>query len=571
MSEIKFLDSGITTAIKQYRLVVPVNQRSYKWEAEHIEDLFTDIDTARANGDSEYFLGTMVFTRKSQNTSELEIADGQQRLATIVILLAAFRDYLYKDQTQKNLVDHIRLEYLASFDPNSDQMRSRLTLNTEDNTFFYNRIIANPDASERLNKAAGPKLSHTRIDTAAKIAQKWVLNITSTPDTAQKIKNIKSWLEYLRESVRVILVIVPDQGKAFKIFETLNDRGIKLSQVDLLKNHLYALASSGKRFEEAQKLWDEMVGALEASGYEDLSLDYIRQMWISYHGYTKEADLYDAIKDYTKSPDVAIAFAGDLSRNIIPFTALLNPSHPMWKDETQAPATAKCVDVMVNNLHVDRIRPLLLSILAEFKKKDTERAFRLCISWTVRFLIVGGIGSGTVEQFYASAAKKIRTKEILNPDSLATEMKKYVPTNDGFKDSFSRAFVTRSYLARYYLRAIEHQFRGEKDAMLAPDDDPERYDLEHVIPQKPSVHWNLTDDEKKLLVTRIGNLALLEKTSNSALKDAGLPEKKANYSQSPFLLTKMIADESTWGSNEITKRQIKLAELAVKAWPITIQ
>lgn len=570
MSNLSFEDSGIASALTQHRLIVPVNQRSYKWEAEHVEDLFTDLENAQNSGDSEYFLGTMVFTRKSLN--ELEVADGQQRLATIIILLAAFRDYLYNDLSQKELVGHIRQKYLAPYDPETDQLRSLLTLNTEDNAFFQRRIICDPDNAARLNSTDDSKLSHERINTAAEIAKKWVYKITNTQDQTQRIKNIKSWLAYLRDSARVILVTVPDQGKAFKIFETLNDRGLKLSQVDLLKNHLYAQAEAGKRFEDARRPWDEMIGALEASGYEDLTLDYIRQMWISYHGYTKEADLYDDIKDYTKSPAVAISFTGELSGNVVSYTALLNPSHPIWKDRAQqTDGTARCINVIVNSLRVDRIRPLLLSILAKFNKKNTELAFRLCVSWTVRFLIVGGIGSGTIEQFYAAAAKKIRNGEIPNPISLAAEMKKHVPTNEEFKDSFSRTSVSRPYLARYYLRCLEQQQRGESSPALAADDNPEQIDLEHVIPQKPSDKWKLSEDERKLLVTRIGNLALLEKIPNSKLRSAGFDEKKAVYRKSSQILTQAIAKEVRWSADEINKRQENLAKLVIKTWPITIQ
>jgi hypothetical protein len=570
MSDLSFEDRGIATALTQHRLIVPVNQRSYKWEAEHVEDLFTDLENAQKSGDSEYFLGTMVVTRKS--TTDLEVADGQQRLATIVILLAAFRDYLYVDRSQKDFVEHIREKYLAPYDPDTDRPRPVLTLNTEDNAFFEKRIVANPDDTARLNSTDGVRLSHERIDTAAQIAKKWVGNITNTQDQTQKIRNIKSWCAYLRESARIILVIVSDPGKAFKIFETLNDRGLELSQVDLLKNHLYALAEAGKRFEDARKPWDEMIGALEASGYEDLALDYIRQMWISYQGYTKEADLYDAIKDYTKSPAVAVSFAGDLSKNVIPYTALLNPSHPVWKDQNQQTnGTSRCVDVMVNSLRIDRIRPLLLSILANFNRKETELAFRLCVSWTVRFLIVGGIGSGTIEQFYAAAAKRIRNGDIPDPAALAAEMKKHVPTNEVFKEAFSDASVTRGWLARYYLRCLEGQHRGESNPALAVDDNPEEIDLEHIIPKKPSKKWNLTEDQKKLLVNRIGNLALLEKKFNSTLKSDGFGDKRTAYSKSSQTLIQAVAKEDAWGAEEIDNRQKRLAELAIKTWPITIQ
>jgi len=89
----------------------------------------------------------------------------------------------------------------------------------------------------------------------------------------------------------------------------------------------------------------------------------------------------------------------------------------------------------------------MLSIVQAFNKKNTERAYRLCVSWAVRFLIVGGIGSGTLEQFYAAASKRVREGAISTPEILANEMKKHVPSDSIFREAFSRASVSRSYLA----------------------------------------------------------------------------------------------------------------------------
>jgi hypothetical protein len=569
---IDFHDCGIGTAINQNRLMVPVNQRSYKWEEEHVRDLFTDLETAIDNSEPEYFLGTMVFTRKSE--SELEVADGQQRLATTVMLLAAFRDYLHKDNTQQQLCGNIKDSFLASFDLDADITRPHLILNTEDNDYFQKRIIADPNDPMRLGNIIGKKPSHVLINNAANIARDWVLKIAGTQDPIQRINRIKNWLKFLRNSARVILVVVPDPSKAFTIFETLNDRGLKLSQVDLLKNHLYGLASNGNRLPEAQQRWDEMIGALESTGNESLALDYIRQLWISCHGYKKEAELYDAIKERCKSPANAIDFAGNLSISAIPFTALLNPKHSLWSQHTKP--TAQCVDVMLI-LHIDRIRPLLLSIIQTFNKKDTELAYRLCVSWAVRFLIVGGIGSGTVEHFYADTAKGVRDGTIATPKMLADEMGKHVPSDSKFRDSFSRASVSRSYLARYYLRVLERQFRTVSNPALANEEEPENIDLEHVIPQKPSREWPIEDELRESLVYRIGNLALMEKRPNSTLRGDGISKKIAEYNNSTYLLTQQIgkmarqAQGDKWEKGEIDSRQVDLAKLAVKAWPITVK
>jgi hypothetical protein len=561
--EVDFQNQGIAEVIKENRLRVPVNQRSYKWEDEHVRDLFTDLENALQ--EQEYFLGTMVCTRCADH--ELEIADGQQRLATTVILLAAFRDYLYTDTSQSQLVDSIRTDYLASWDMELDDVRPHLTLNNEDNDYFQKLIISDPDNIRRTSAIPANKPSHVRISRAATIAREWVLKIVNTQDASQRIHRIKDWIRFLLNSAKVILVVVPDPGKAFRIFETLNDRGLRLSQVDLLKNHLYGLAATANRLTEVKQRWDEMVGAMESAGFEDYALDYIRQFWISRQGYIKEVDLYQAMKDYTKSPQAAIDFASEISSQAGTFAALLNSSHPLWSEHTES--TRRCLRILTDFLKVDRIRPLLLSAVSVFDKKATEKTFRLCVSWTVRFLIVGGIGSGTIEKFYADMACKVHNKVIKTPEEIADAMRKHVPSNNEFREEFARATVSRSYLARYYLRALERQKRGDKrDAALVGDDETEKTNLEHVVPQKQSSEWPMDEETRLSLVYRIGNLCLLDKKLNSALRSAGFTKKKNTYKESSCLLTQMISRENGWGAKEIEERQTELAELAVRTWPI---
>src|SRR5437016_1550269 len=89
---IQFDHVGIGRALANHRLSVPVNQREYSWEDEQVKEVFQDLQRSIDQG--AYFLGTIVLTRGKGGA--LEVADGQQRLATITILLAAIRDYFHK-------------------------------------------------------------------------------------------------------------------------------------------------------------------------------------------------------------------------------------------------------------------------------------------------------------------------------------------------------------------------------------------------------------------------------------------------------------------------------------------
>ncbi|MFA9479424.1 DUF262 domain-containing protein [Phycisphaerales bacterium AB-hyl4] len=568
--DIDFDKWGIGETIERNYLRVPVNQRSYAWHRENVDDLYADLRNAMNHGDPEYFLGTMVFIRCDDGT--LEVADGQQRLATTIILYAALRDYLADDPSQRRLYESISQQFLSAYDMHSDSDRAKLKLNTSDDDYFYRRVILPPDHTDRMEKCESRKPSHLRIEEAAKFAARWVSQkITDETKPDRQIENIRSWITYLTKSAQVIVVIVPDAAKAFSIFETLNDRGLKLSQLDLLKNYLYATAAQKDRLDDIRSRWDEMVGTLEANGLEERSLDYVRQLWISFHGHVKADDIFSRIRNWAKTPGKVVEFGDMVSQNSAPYAAIINPSHPLWSKNQHTHATRDCIRILGESLRVDRIRPLLLSTLMTFDRKATEQTFRLCVAWTVRFLIVGGIGSGTIEQFYANAAQEIRSKKITTPKQLADQMKRHVPADREFEDQFARVTVSRNYTARYYLWALELATRGDKDPMLVNADDPDRFDLEHVMPQKPSGQWSISEEDHSQLVKRIGNLTILEKKINSDLKSDDFDVKQPAYAKSSIHLTRGLSDMTGWSKHEITARQTKLAALAPKIWTLNVR
>src|SRR5207245_11805298 len=136
------------------------------------------------------------------------------------------------------------------------------------------------------------------------------------------------WVEYLRERARVIWVTVPDDQNAFVIFETLNDRGLTLSIADLLKNYLFG--RSGDRIKEVQQQWTTMTSALESVSREDITVTYIRHLWASMNGPTRERELYGNIKKTIRGKQTAIDFATSLADEARLYAALLNPDHQLW-------------------------------------------------------------------------------------------------------------------------------------------------------------------------------------------------------------------------------------------------
>jgi hypothetical protein len=207
----------------------------------------------------------------------------------------------------------------------------------------------------------------------------------------------------------------------------------------------------------------------------------------------------------------------------------------------------------------------MLSAARHFKKAAAKRAFRNMVAWSVRFLIVGGRG-GKLDEGYANLSNKIHKSEITNDSELRTNAANFVPTDNQFRGAFLDARVSVSKLARYYLRSLEMQANGQPFPEFMPFDDFVT-NLEHVMPESPANTWSEQDVETHS--KRIGNLALLKATDNAVLGNEPFNVKRKVYQNCSFTLTKQIAEENKWGTGEIESRQKRLADLAVKTWPLT--
>ncbi len=547
---------GLGRAILNKQLAVPIYQRSYAWEDKHVLDLFSDISNAIEQEEPEYFLGSIVTTKN--DSPRPEVVDGQQRLATTAILLAAIRDY-FSQSNDPMRADHIASTYLFTRDLKTLEAIPKLHLNLADNEFFAKRILEEPASP---NKAIDPtKESHKRIARAADLARTFVKQFSAQPKPTDQLAR---WVEYITDSVKVIWVAVYDDANAFRIFETLNDRGLALAISDLLKNYLFGLA--GSRIAEVQHRWQSMTGTLEAVDNEDAIVTYMRHLWSSRHGLTREKDLYSDIKKKVHTKQDAVALSTELAEKALLYAAILNPNHDFW--DKYSPTARQHMETL-NLLQMTQIRPLVLSVLEQFSVKEVQAALRLMVFWAVRFLITGGLGSGSLESQYSQRAQEVKESKTKTAKQLSAKLNDIVPNDSQFRQAFSAASVSKNYLARYYLRVLEKQATGEPDPELSLGENTEVVNLEHVLPLNPSNAWNhIPEDDRATHVKRIGNLALLKTRINSEAGNDSLALKKPFYKKSKYTLTSSLADYAVWDTAAILKRQSELADLAVAAWPL---
>ena len=314
---------GIGTALKRNRLVVPLNQREYSWEDRHVEDLFHDVAAAIDSRKQAYFLGTIVLTNGDSGT--LEIADGQQRLATTSILLAAFRDYFH--QRHDDLMVSDLENFLYTFVRGTREIDPRLHLNVTDHDFFRRRVLARPDDTARQD-VHPQALSHSLIESAANLAASHVEDILRPFGEATKNDHLNTWIDFIENTVQVILLTVPDDMNAYVIFETLNDRGLRVSQSDLVKNYLFSEAAN--RIDEAQERWSSMNGTLDAMDDDEVTINFLRHLLISIHGYIREKDVLEKVRDSVRGRASAIELLDTLSSAARDYVAIQIPTHQKW-------------------------------------------------------------------------------------------------------------------------------------------------------------------------------------------------------------------------------------------------
>ena len=435
----------------------------------------------------------------------------------------------------------------------------KLKLNDIDNVYFSKRILLLPDNPARAEPITKP--SHARIDQAAALARTHVKQLASTRAATDTLTDL---VEYLKDSVKVIWVRVPDDTNAFMVFETLNDRGLALAITDLLKNHLFGL--SGTRLGEVQQAWISMTASLESIEDDNVVLTFLRHYWSSREGLVREKDLYSSIKRKINNETSAAAFAKELERNSHLYAAIVNSTDGLWAK--YGDSCRKHMETL-NDLRLIQVRPLLLAILDNFEPAEVRLAVRNLVSWSVRLLVHGGLGSGAIESHNCAAAKEIRDKRIKTAVHLFQRLRPVIPTDAQFRGSFLTCGVSKPFLARYYLRALEQKAIGVAEPELVPNDNSEVVNLEHVLPQKPSRQWtHIPADEQSLLLTRLGNLALLSTKINTRAGNDGFVYKKGFYAQSQFRLTKCMATETTWDKVAIDRRQKGMADLALQTWPL---
>lgn len=535
---------------------VPRYQRDYSWSEEDWEDLWSDIKDIRDENGLHY-MGYIVF--RTLENGHREIIDGQQRFATLSILALAVIKHLMElaeknhdaeANTQRSGL--LRQTFLNYKDPASLHPSSKLFLNRNNNDFYLSHLLLlrEPPSINKLSP------SQKRLWDAFRFFHRKIKDDFGSPPGPALADFLSNTVG---DRLRFTAIEVLDELNAYKIFETLNARGVKLSSTDLLKNHIFSMVAKGGEsdLEEAERRWQVINETLET---KDLPT-FARTYWNSCHDLARKNELFRRIKTATAGPVEAFELLDRMERQAPRYVALGNPADSLWEDFHRSHVSA------LNIMEVTHWHPLALSAWERLEGDEMKLLLRMCEVIAFRYNAIGSRNPKYMESAYSKAAVAVSQgrargwREVYSILKSDTEV-----MDDAFKNDFTlKSLNSRAgrwnKLIKYILFSLEEKLAGQTLNREDPD-----VIVEPILPEGASQAWAETFpvEIQSSYLYRIGNFTLLEREFDQG--DRTYDAKASDYRKSRFQLTRKHSVYSEWTPEVLHKRQQELANLAVQVW-----
>jgi len=572
---------------------VPDFQREYVWQREQVEKLLQDIydefydEEGRVLPGPEYFLGSIVVCKAEDG--RFQLIDGQHRMATLYLMLCVIRDMLKALSAPASKVLDSQIAD-AAIDPRTfeEVERFRISLQYEDSEGVLDKIAS---GSIQLNTIQETTVSVRNILSAYRnIYEFLITNLDADP------KRLREFHGVLTTRVKLIRIVTPTIANALKVFETINDRGVGLNAMDLLKNLLF-MKTPSKDHPRLKDRWKELVNTLDSCGEKPLRfLRYyiMAHHQIDYRRGIREDEIYDWF--------VKHAFESGIDSDPLGFLEKLIECARAYANFLASKDAQGNENRYLRNLALlgGALRQQYILLLAG-RKLSPELFSWLCRAIENLFFcyIITRETTKTFERNFArwsADLRKVKSSEELD----AFIAKYFVPDMSSRADRFDFAFRElrqnriQQYRMRYILakltqyieeKAWGNPAHGHLDLYIT-----KKVEIEHILPANPRPDVRAAfdkPDEYDDYVPRLGNLTLLEKTINSSVSNGSFAEKLPGYRQSSFLLTRSLAVKvqvgvstqlnravqeliqfDKWNSSAIEKRQDMMARLARKVWEI---
>ena len=494
----------------------------------------------------EYFLGSIVIVDVEDDNLLL---DGQQRMSTAAILLSVIRDYLKR--YNHDAATRTQSRYLGDYDDAKGEFTYKVTMNTYDRSYFKQKILE-PRSTGYVEPNETLE-SHRSIAKARTFFEEqfesYFGSFNSPEDAHQwalRIQNI------LTNHVSVVAIFSTDEDNAAAVFETLNDRGIGLSTPDLVRNLILRRATPTAR-DEIVDLWGEI---LEVEGDAPLKT-FLRHYWISHYGDVKTQSLYREIKAKITSDNL----------NSLELSRALRDAAQVYRDILGGISDSTAVSQLLKDarqLGGSILYPAILSACQRLTENEQEQLLSSLIDAFVRYSVIAQLENSRLENIVYRIAREIRTGRAI--ESMCHELREFLPDDERFTTAFETASIRRVASARYILKKLEHDRRTTEELEIAI---PSRVHVEHIYPRTPRTGERFENHDR--VVHRLGNLTLLSKRLNTAIRNLPFADKVPSYRQSELQLTQELDNYVEWSDEQITHRQELLAQRAAELWPVMSQ
>jgi alkylated DNA nucleotide flippase Atl1 len=544
---------------KQYQ--VPLYQRTYSWTKTQMQRLWDDIvklaEDRLEDPATTHFIGSLVLAPSPTNgpagVSEFLVVDGQQRLTTLSILLCAIRDHRARSEDPLHRA-RINEQYLIN-KWKDKQQRLKLLPTQADRVSYLACLDSAPQAGGSDPVGAAYRFF---------VAQ---LSAADDPDDPLDIERIEG---AVISGLALVSVTAQHGDNVHRIFESLNNTGLKLTQGDLLRNYLFMrLPLRGEAV--YQSLWLPLQGCLSSSELELLFwLDLVQK-----DARVKQTDIYAGqqvnlgrMRSEQEIEEEIARFGrlGALLRTVL---------HPEEEPDAQVRRRLK----RLSEWGTTTVYPLLLHLL---DRRDQKTATSEQIAQAMLY-----VESFLVRRLLIGRATNNINRILL---SVVTEMSKERPVDEAVRAYLStgRKYFGTDAAVRTSVRAIPYYLNGrpnQRSLVLQwleesyGSKEPVALDsltIEHVMPQTPTAEWqkalleDLEADEEftqahEALVHTLGNLTLTG--YNSKLSNSAFAVKRVQLGTSGIAMNQEISAQQRWGRTEILARADALADRIVTAWP----
>ncbi len=531
------------------QFVVPLFQRTYSWKRKNFERLWNDILETKDGKESTHFFGsfvTMPLDSSASRVSRYLIIDGQQRLVTTFIFLAALRDRMKELNPEYEKHDEIDESYLINKFHQKSESKYKVIPTQADRSYFFE--IINGTTIEDGDRKILSTLNFFRKK----------LSIVEDFDELLKLKDA------LLLKFSIVDIRLEKDDDPYMIFESLNATGTPLTQSDLIRNYLFMRISENKQQETYDNIWFPMQENLE-----DCLEDFIRHYLAMKGDIPNFGKIYEtfkeiAEKDATKENDV-IKIMEALSKFSEYYIKFINP-------EAEKDERIKYYLRKFKRLEMTTSYPLLLKLYNDFSngvllKDEMIKCLKAIETYIVRRAVCG-IPAQALNKYFPTIYKSLGKDNIAQ--SLESKLKeatgvRRMPDDEEFQQCLRERPLYGNKILRYMLEEIE-----KHDNKEAPNFS--ELQIEHIMPQKIGEEWKRMLGRNWELVHKkfldiLGNLTLTG--YNPEYSNKPFNEKKnmkKGFKESGLRLNRELANLKKWDEDEITLRAKSISKLVQKIW-----